>query len=389
MHAYCAVQLHYADLNLLNPPPLAFLHKEALYEDVWSVRCKPQEKDECKRESIGAPDLESPDKTIKVGDRIYATTLCPPPAVAEIWDSQTTSQCLAKVFAANSQPKPFCSTVSDHLHNFEDIFSKVSFDSLLECKQLDHAIELIPDAEPSSCKVYPLHPQMPASLYKPGDSRTLELLVDAVHDLLPEPQTSFPATLLSQSSPNIPSNSPNLCLNTAPTLANSDTSSANLNSPLASSDTFPTALNPSSSSSEPLEPSSTVPDASPIFPSDPINTLSCGSNVNVPSTLVIPSYDGSLYEHPPSSPPIAPLSHHPLPHLSPFSASPAPTKANPGATNNFANNPPDNEQSTPMPHYTTLSKSLNSNPIPLETITCCMRNKLPSPPTDNNKTSNY
>ncbi|KNZ79231.1 hypothetical protein J132_03706, partial [Termitomyces sp. J132] len=46
--------------------------------------------------------------------------------------------------------------VPNHLHNFEDVFSKVSFDSLLECKQWDHAIELIldADAESYSCKVY-------------------------------------------------------------------------------------------------------------------------------------------------------------------------------------------------------------------------------------------
>ncbi|KNZ76232.1 hypothetical protein J132_11102 [Termitomyces sp. J132] len=97
-------------------------------------------------------------ETIEVGDQIYATTLCSPPTVAEIQASQTTSQHLAEAFAANSQPKPFCSTVSNHLHDFEDVFSKTSFDSLLECKQWNHAIELIPDAEPSSCKVYPLAP---------------------------------------------------------------------------------------------------------------------------------------------------------------------------------------------------------------------------------------
>ncbi|KNZ78247.1 hypothetical protein J132_01226, partial [Termitomyces sp. J132] len=71
---------------------------------------------------------------------------------------QTISQHLAEAFVANSQPKPFSSTVSNYLHDFVDVFSKASFDSLPECKQWDHAIELIPDAEPSSCKVYPLTP---------------------------------------------------------------------------------------------------------------------------------------------------------------------------------------------------------------------------------------
>ncbi|KNZ73012.1 hypothetical protein J132_01449 [Termitomyces sp. J132] len=94
----------------------------------------------------------------QVGDRIYATILGLPPAVVEIQASQTTSQCLAEAFAANSQPKPFHSTVPNHLHDFENVFSKASFDLLPERKQWDYAIELIPDAEPSSYKVYPLAP---------------------------------------------------------------------------------------------------------------------------------------------------------------------------------------------------------------------------------------
>ena len=42
----------------------------------------------------------------------------------------------------------------DYLHDFKDIFSKTSFDSLPEYKQWDHVIELVPDVEPSNCKVY-------------------------------------------------------------------------------------------------------------------------------------------------------------------------------------------------------------------------------------------
>ncbi|KNZ74467.1 hypothetical protein J132_06846, partial [Termitomyces sp. J132] len=46
-----------------------------------------------------------------------------------------------------------------YLHAFEDMFSKASFDSLPECKRWDHAIKLLPDSAPSSCKVYPLMPR--------------------------------------------------------------------------------------------------------------------------------------------------------------------------------------------------------------------------------------
>ncbi|KAG5720945.1 hypothetical protein E4T56_gene882 [Termitomyces sp. T112] len=117
-------------------PPLAFPHREALYEDVQGVGCESPEEEEGGGEWTHTPDAESPDENIEA--------------------SQTTSQQLAEAFVANSQPKPFHSTVPNHLHDFEDVFSKAFFDSLPECKQWDHAIELIPDAEPSSCKVYPL-----------------------------------------------------------------------------------------------------------------------------------------------------------------------------------------------------------------------------------------
>jgi len=36
------------------------------------------------------------------------------------------------------------------------VFAKEDFDVLLEHKQWDHAIELIPGSEPKSSKVYPL-----------------------------------------------------------------------------------------------------------------------------------------------------------------------------------------------------------------------------------------
>ncbi|KAG5348610.1 hypothetical protein C0989_009504, partial [Termitomyces sp. Mn162] len=65
-------------------PPLAFPHREALYEDVQGVRCESLEEEKGEGEWTHTPDAESPDETIEVGDWIYATTLCPPPTVAEI-----------------------------------------------------------------------------------------------------------------------------------------------------------------------------------------------------------------------------------------------------------------------------------------------------------------
>ncbi|KAG5718080.1 hypothetical protein E4T56_gene20690 [Termitomyces sp. T112] len=132
--------------------------KRGPYEDVQGLRCESPEEKGGEEEWTHTSDAESSNETIEVGDWIYALTFCLPPTVAEIQASQTTSQCLAEAFVANSQPKAFCSTVPNHLHDFEDVFSKASFDSLSECKQWDHAIELILDAEPFSCKVYLLAP---------------------------------------------------------------------------------------------------------------------------------------------------------------------------------------------------------------------------------------
>ncbi|KAG6867116.1 hypothetical protein C0993_006625, partial [Termitomyces sp. T159_Od127] len=127
-----AGHLPLADLDLLDPLPLAFLCREALYEDNWSNGGASEEELEGEFHSIHHPEL--PDETVEVRDQIYATTLCLSPPIEEIQASQTTSQRLAQVFATNSLPQAFQDVVLQHLHSFEDVFSKASFDSLLECK---------------------------------------------------------------------------------------------------------------------------------------------------------------------------------------------------------------------------------------------------------------
>ena len=47
-------------------------------------------------------------------------------------------------------PKPYL--------GFRDVFSKESFDELPERKQWDHAIDLKPESQPFSMKVYPMSP---------------------------------------------------------------------------------------------------------------------------------------------------------------------------------------------------------------------------------------
>jgi Reverse transcriptase (RNA-dependent DNA polymerase) len=48
--------------------------------------------------------------------------------------------------------------IPPYLCDFNDVFSKESFDSLPEQRMWDHTIELEPGAKPSTCKVYPLAP---------------------------------------------------------------------------------------------------------------------------------------------------------------------------------------------------------------------------------------
>jgi hypothetical protein len=67
-------------------------------------------------------------------------------------------QWLAKAFHKNSEPKLFHKSIPTHFHDFKDLFTKSSFDHLPDRKVWDHAIELVPDAKASSCKVYPLAP---------------------------------------------------------------------------------------------------------------------------------------------------------------------------------------------------------------------------------------
>jgi hypothetical protein len=101
------------------------------------------------------PDLEStPEEQLEEGDQIWATGLLPEPK--HIWASSTISQRLAEAFKWNSQLMDYEKHIPPHLCDFQSVFSKESFDDLPKSKLWDHAIELIADAVPKSCKVYPL-----------------------------------------------------------------------------------------------------------------------------------------------------------------------------------------------------------------------------------------
>jgi hypothetical protein len=56
--------------------------------------------------------------------------------------SSTVSGCLAEAFAKNSKLKGFEDIVPTTLHEYADVFSETTFDSLPERRKWDHAIEL-------------------------------------------------------------------------------------------------------------------------------------------------------------------------------------------------------------------------------------------------------
>jgi len=103
------------------------------------------------------PDLmDIHDVEIEEGDHIFVATIHPEDIHHFVCASSTVSQRLAKVFTKNSGQASFRDSVPESLHDFEDVFSKESFDSLPDWHKWDHAIELERDPEPSFCKVYPM-----------------------------------------------------------------------------------------------------------------------------------------------------------------------------------------------------------------------------------------
>src|SRR5882724_13103700 len=75
----------------------------------------------------------------------------------EIRATQTISQKLAKA-AGGTLSTCFKDIVPKPYQEFRDVFTKESFDELPNRKQWNHAIELVPDAQNFSTKVYPLAP---------------------------------------------------------------------------------------------------------------------------------------------------------------------------------------------------------------------------------------
>jgi hypothetical protein len=125
------------------------IFEEENSSDYSDVNSELDSEAEAEEDSLGNPD------EIEPGDQVFMTTVYDPTEF--IRATSTTSQQLAEAFTWNSAtPKSFHESVPLQFHDFEDIFSKESFDALPDRKPWDHAIELELRAKTSSTKVYPL-----------------------------------------------------------------------------------------------------------------------------------------------------------------------------------------------------------------------------------------
>jgi hypothetical protein len=106
-----------------------------------------------------APDIPF---DLEEGDCVWATGLLP--KAGYIGATSTISQRLAESFARSTEPHPTLPTggrglkdlVPDYVKMFGQVFSEEGFAKLPNWKPWDHAIELVPGAQPKGCKVYPL-----------------------------------------------------------------------------------------------------------------------------------------------------------------------------------------------------------------------------------------
>jgi len=98
------------------------------------------------------------------GDRLFLTRLLPEPDQAELRATATTSQRLAEGARRSAEAQAAATLLPAYVTEFRSVFAKEDFDILPEHRKWDHAIELIPRAEPKSSKVYPLSPLEQAEL---------------------------------------------------------------------------------------------------------------------------------------------------------------------------------------------------------------------------------
>jgi len=93
-----------------------------------------------------------------LGDRLFLTRIFPELTEVDLRATATTSQRLAEGARRNKETLAAVTPLPAYVTEFQSVFAKEDFDILPEHRKWDHAIELIPGAEPKSSKVYPLFP---------------------------------------------------------------------------------------------------------------------------------------------------------------------------------------------------------------------------------------
>jgi hypothetical protein len=103
-------------------------------------------------------DLDSDiiDIIIEEDDHFFMTMVHPVDPHHFVRASSTVSGRLAEASAKNLKPKGFEDTVPTTLHEYADVFSETTFDSLPERCKWDHAIEREREPPPRFWKVYPM-----------------------------------------------------------------------------------------------------------------------------------------------------------------------------------------------------------------------------------------
>ena len=94
----------------------------------------------------------------ELGDRLFLTRLLPEPDQVKLQATATTSQRLAEEARHSAEAQAAATLLPIYIAEFQSMFTKEDFDILPEHHKWDHAIELIPGAEPKLSKVYPLYP---------------------------------------------------------------------------------------------------------------------------------------------------------------------------------------------------------------------------------------
>jgi len=94
----------------------------------------------------------------ELGDQLFLTRLFPELTQADLRAMAMTSQYLVEEARHSKETQAATTLLPAYVAEFQSVFAKEDFDILPEHHKWDHAIELIPRAEPKSSKVYPLFP---------------------------------------------------------------------------------------------------------------------------------------------------------------------------------------------------------------------------------------